>query len=119
MDRILITDLSTRCIIGIDKEERREKQDIVINLTLFANLHRAGKSDRFEDTVDYRALKKHVYTMVENSEFFLVEALTEAIAAICLEYPGVLKVVVRVDKPSALRFAKSVGVEIERMREVV
>jgi FolB domain-containing protein len=119
MDRILITDLSVRCIIGIDEKERLEKQDVLINLSIFANLHRAADNDSFDDAVDYRSIKKQVYSFVENSGFFLAEALAEAIAAICLEYPGVLKVKVRVDKPSALRFAKSVGVEIERMREVV
>jgi len=31
MDRILITDLGTRCIIGVRERERQEKQDVVIN----------------------------------------------------------------------------------------
>ena len=56
--------------------------------------------------------------LAENSKYFLLEALTEAVADVCLETPGVIKVVVRVDKPSALRFAKSVGVEISRPKGV-
>ena len=117
MDRILISDLSARCIIGINEEERREKQDVLINLIIFADLGKAAKSDRFEDSVDYRALKKKVLNMVESSKYYLLEALAEAVARICLEQPGVKRVQVRVDKPSALRFARSVGVEIERKRE--
>jgi len=117
VDRILITDLLTRCIIGINEDERREKQDVVINLILFADLSTAGKTDRVEDTVDYRSIKKRIYTMVENSRYYLVEALAESIAAICLEYPEIAQVMVRVEKPSALRFAKSVGVEITRSRK--
>ena len=117
VDRILITDLFTRCIIGINEDERREKQDVVINLILFADLSMAGKTDRVEDTVDYRSIKKRIYTMVENSRYYLVEALAEAIAAICLEHPEIAQVIVRVEKPSALRFAKSVGVEITRSRK--
>ncbi|MCJ7457869.1 MAG: dihydroneopterin aldolase [candidate division Zixibacteria bacterium] len=117
MDRILISDLSARCIIGINQEERREKQDVVINLIIFADLGKAAKSDRFEDSVDYRALKKKVLSIVEGSKYYLLEALAESIAEICLEQPGVVQVQVRVDKPSALRFARSVGVEIERKRE--
>lgn len=117
MDRILINDLTARCIIGINDDERREKQDVVINLAIYADLSKAGKSDLFEDTVDYRALKKNILEMTEGSGFFLVEALAEKIAGICLEHPAVKKVKVRVDKPSALRFARTVGVEIRRTKE--
>lgn len=116
-DRILISDLSLRCIIGVNEDERREKQDVLINLAISADLKKAGGSDRFEDTVDYRAIKKEIVRMVENSTYHLVEALAEAIADLCLKFPGVLQVRVRVDKPAALRFARSVGVEITRDRE--
>ena len=117
MDRILISDLLVRCIVGINDDERREKQDVLINLALSADLSRAGRSDRFEDAVDYRAIKKKVAAMAENSRFFLVEALAEAVAEICLEHPAVSEVRVRVEKPTALRFARSVGVEIIRERK--
>lgn len=116
MDRILITDLRARCIIGLFDEERREKQDVLVNLSLSADLSRAARSDRVEDTVDYRALKKRILAMTEASEFRLIEALAGAIADLCLEEPPVAAVQVRVDKPSALRFARSVGVEISRDR---
>ncbi len=117
MDRILISDLRARCILGVSDEERREKQDVVINLSLYADLRSAARSDRFEDTVDYRAIKKRVLSLVEASRCFLVEALAEAVADACLQTPGVARVQVRVEKPSALRFARSVGVEITRERE--
>ena len=44
------------------------------------------------------------------------EKLAAEIAAICLEDPRVERVTVRVEKPGALRFARSVGVEIDRTR---
>jgi D-erythro-7,8-dihydroneopterin triphosphate epimerase len=116
MDRILIRDLRIRCILGINQDERREKQDVVINLAIYADLGRAGKSDRMEDTVDYRALKKRILAMAEQSSYHLEEALAEAIASLCIDHPGVARVDVRVDKPHALRFAESVAVEITRAR---
>ncbi len=116
MDRILISDLLVRCIIGVRDEERREKQDVLINLELSADLGKAGKSDRLEDSVDYSAVKKRIVAMAENSRFNLVEALAEAVADICLEYPAIARAQVRVEKTTALRFAKSVGVEITRER---
>ncbi len=114
MDRIVIRDLLVRCIIGVNDEERRGKQDVLINLEISTDLRKAGKSDRFEDTVDYRGLKKRILAMAEGSRFHLVEALAEAVAAICIDEPAVSEVKVLVEKPGALRFAKSVGVEIIR-----
>lgn len=117
MDRIIISDLKSRCIVGINEEERREKQDVTISMSIYADLRKAGRTDCFEDAVDYRAIKKRVLRLVEESKYFLLEALAEAVADACLSSPEVLKVQVRVDKPSALRFARSVGVEIVRQRE--
>ena len=105
-----------RCIIGVNDDERREKQDVVINVVLSADLRTAGKSDRFEDAIDYRAIKKRIVAMVEDSSYHLVEALAERIAEICLEDSRVQQAQVTVEKPTALRFARSVGVEVIRGR---
>jgi D-erythro-7,8-dihydroneopterin triphosphate epimerase len=114
LDRIHIRDLSLRCIIGVYEEERREKQDVILNLTLFADLRMAGGSDRVQDTVDYKAIKKKVIALVEQSSCQLIEHLAELVAAACLADRRVRRVVVSVDKPGALRFARSVAVEITR-----
>lgn len=116
LDRIHIRDLLLRCTIGVYDEERREKQDVVINVTLHADLREACGSDRIEDTVDYKAIKKRIIAMVDGSAFFLVERLAERIAEICLEAPRILRVDVSVDKPGALRFARTVGIRITRER---
>ena len=116
MDRIFIRDLALRCIIGIFPEERREKQDIVINVEMHADLRAAGLSDDLNDTVDYKSVKKAVLKLVEGSSFQLIETLAERIADIALAHEKVQQVVVTIDKPGALRFAKSSAVEITRMR---
>ena len=116
MDKILIKDLLARCIIGVNADERREKQDVVINVALYTDLRPAARSDDFQDAVDYRAVKKSILAEVEQSQYYLVEALAERIAEVCLKHPGVQRVQVTVEKPSALRFARSVGVEITRER---
>jgi FolB domain-containing protein len=116
MDRILIEDLVARCVLGVSAEERREKQEVVINLALATDTRAAGKSDRFADAVDYRAIKQRVLAAVEESQFHLVEALAQRVAEICLDHPGVREAQVTVAKPSALRFARSVGVQITRRR---
>jgi FolB domain-containing protein len=116
MDRIVIRDLLVRCVLGLTEDERREKQDVTISLALHADLRRAGQDDRVDESIDYRALKKQVLALAEASSFHLVEALAERIAALCLENPRVLRVDVTVEKPTALRFARTVGVELTRER---
>jgi FolB domain-containing protein len=115
-DRILIKDLMLRCVLGLSGEERREKQDVVINLILWTDLRPAAVSDNIEDTVDYSAVKKGIIALVEGSQYHLAETLADRIASLCLEQPAVQQVQVTVEKPTALRFAHSVGVEIIRCR---
>ena len=114
MDRIVIRELLVRCVLGVDDEERREMQDVLITVTLHAELRRAGESDRLEDAIDYRAIKKQIMAAAEGSRFKLVEALAERIAALCLGHAGVRRVDVLVEKPGSLRFARSAAVEITR-----
>ena len=117
MDQILINDLSARGIIGINDWEREKPQEIRINIVLFADIRKAGKSDDLAESVNYRTVTKKVQAHAETAQRLTVEALATDLARICLEEPGVQKVRVRVEKPGAVRFAGSVGVEIERTME--
>jgi FolB domain-containing protein len=116
-DRILIRDLLIRGIIGIHDWEREKKQDILINIEMTADCRPAGESDDFEKAVDYRAVAKSVIALVESSQFYLVEKMAEEIAKICLANPRVESTTVRVEKPGAVRFSRSVGIEVVRGRE--
>lgn len=115
-DRIHIRDLLLRAIIGVNDWEREHKQDVLINITLYADLASAGGSDSIEDTVNYRTITKRVIVHVESSQRFTVEALAQDIAELCLEEARVSRVKVQLEKPGALRFARSVGVQIVRER---
>lgn len=117
MDKIFIRGLALRCIIGIFPEERREKQDIVINVEMRADLRVAGRSDDLNDTVDYKSIKKAILKLVEGSAFQLIESLAERIADLALANEKVESVVVTIDKPGALRFARASAVEITRERK--
>jgi len=113
-DKVVVRDLMVRGVIGINDWEREVEQDILVNLTMYTDLRKAGASDDIEDTVNYRTAAKSVIDHIKSHQPFTVEALATDIAQICLEQPNVKRVKVRVEKPGALRFAQSVGVEIER-----
>ena len=117
-DRIEIRDLMIRAIVGINDDERVNRQDVVINITLFADTTRAGRTDEIDDTINYRSLAKRVIELVEQSNYFLVEKLAAEIARVCLEFSELIeRVRISVEKPAAVRFARSVGITIERTRD--
>ena len=116
-DRILVQDLLLRAIIGVHDWERAVRQDLLLNLELEVDLHAAAASDDLVDGVDYRALTKDVIDHVEESRFRLVEALAGSVADVVLDrFPRVAAITVRVDKPGALRYARSVAVQMRRER---
>jgi FolB domain-containing protein len=116
MDKVIIRDLVARGIIGLNDWEREQPQEILINIVLYADLEQAGASDDISATVNYRTVAKKVLAHAETAARLTVEALAADLARLCLEEPAVQKVEVRVEKPGAVRFAGSVGVEIERNR---
>tara|TARA_R110002111_G_scaffold262504_1_gene338894 strand:- start:64033 stop:64404 length:372 start_codon:yes stop_codon:yes gene_type:complete len=115
-DQIQISDLLLRTIIGINDEEREKKQDVLLNLTMYVDLRAAARSDDISDAVNYRTITKEIIDLVENSHFQLVEKMADEVAKICLKDERVQQTVVKIEKPGALRFARSVGVTVERTR---
>jgi FolB domain-containing protein len=117
MDKVFIKDLLVRGIIGVNDWERETAQDILINVIVDTDTRRVGETDDLTDSVNYKTLAKMIQAHAETARRFTVEALANDLAALCLKEKGVMKVLVRVEKPGAVRFSKSVGVEIERTRD--
>ncbi len=116
MDKVIIKNLVARGIIGVYEWERDKPQEILINISLYGDLRNAGSTDNIDDSINYKTVAKGAQALAENCQRLTVEALASDIAQYCLETQGVQKVLIRVEKPGAVRFAESVGVEIERSR---
>ncbi len=113
-DKIHIHDLAVSCRIGTQPAERVRPRRVVLNLVLTCDLARAGKSDDLRHAVDYSAVCRCVATVVRRSKYRLIERLAQEVAETCLAFPGVAGVQVTLDKPGAVRGARSVAVEIQR-----
>ena len=114
MDKIIIKNLVARGIIGLNDWERVKPQEIVINITVYTDISQAAVEDDVKHSVNYRTIAKKAQAHAETAKRLTVEALAEDIAKICLAEPNAQKVTVRIEKPGAVRFAESVGVEITR-----
>ena len=117
MDQVIIKDLLARGVIGITERERERSQDILINAVVFTDTRQASQSDAIADCVDYSLLVRKLIACAETAKRHTVEALASDLARLCLEDSRVMGVRMRVEKPGAVRFARSVGVEIERFRD--
>ena len=117
MDIIFLTGLTTECIIGIWDWERKVRQKVVIDLEMGADIRKAAASDHIDDTLDYKRVSKRVLGFVGESQFQLVETLTEQIAKVIVTEVDVPWVKVRLNKQGAIRSSRDVGILIERRRE--
>ena len=118
MDKVIIKNILARGIIGIHDWEREKPQDILINIVLSTRIRQPDTPDNIDYCVDYSKMTKKLINIAENAKRYTLEALAEDIAQACLEDIRVLKTTVRVEKPGAVRFSESVGVEIERSRNL-
>ena len=116
MDEIFIKDLLIRGVIGISDREREQPQDILVNITVFTDSKSAGETDDLKESVNYRTIAKKTLAYVENAKRYTVEALAADIMKLVLEEENVLGAKVKVEKPGAVRFSRSVGIEITRMK---
>jgi dihydroneopterin aldolase len=116
-DIIFLGGLTTECIIGIWDWERRVKQKIVLDIEMASDIRKAAASDHIDDTLDYKRVAKRLLQFVGDSQFQLVETLTERIAEIVVTEFDVPWVRVRLNKQGAIRGSRDVGILVERRRE--
>ena len=114
LDKILITNLRVRGILGIKPEERKQPQEILVNVVVFTDTKTAASSDSIEDCIDYAGLSKEIRALIGRARRYTVEALAEDIADLCLGKTGADRTIVRVEKTEAVTGADSAGVEIIR-----
>lgn len=117
MDLIHIKDLSVTGIIGINPDERVNAQEILVNATLWVDTRPAAESDDILDAANYRTITKAMIAHIEAGQPLLVERLVQELADLAFATePRVEEVEITVEKPGALRFARSVGITIHRTR---
>ncbi|HYM36252.1 MAG TPA: dihydroneopterin aldolase [Steroidobacteraceae bacterium] len=117
MDKIFLTGLTVECIVGVWEWERQVKQTVVLDIEMAVDIRKAAASEKLDDTIDYKKVSKRLQSFIGDSQFQLVETLTERVAEIIVKEFHVPLVKVKLNKTGALRGAKDVGVIIERTAE--
>ncbi|MDR1927550.1 MAG: dihydroneopterin aldolase [Oscillospiraceae bacterium] len=120
VEKLILSGLELFAFHGVNPEEKQEGQTFLLDLTLWAALSAACRSDRLADTVNYAAvLKCAAHTFTENRCDLIERAAQLTAQAILDEFPAIDRLTLRVHKPDApvqCRVA-DIALEIERRRE--
>lgn len=103
--------------IGVHDFERKEKQRLLINITLL--LETDGRSDRIEGVVDYDFLREEVKEIVSTGHIDLQETLCLRILNICMEKESVKGARVSTEKPDVYKDCEGVGCQMASVKDGV
>ncbi len=112
MALIDIVDLRIRTIIGTHPWERKNKQELIINLTLQYDAQKAARSDNLKDALDYEKIANMVIQTVEKSRCLLLERLAEQIVAQLKKFKGLQGASLKIDKPQAIAQARCISYSV-------
>ena len=115
---VFIRDFMVECLIGVYEHEKRSPQRVRINLDLAVDEGEHPIIDDILNVVSYETMANGILAIADEGHVNLVETLAERIAGMCFDDQRVDSVRVRIEKLDILENAGSVGVEIERFREV-
>lgn len=111
---VRVENLRLRAYIGFIDWETEKLQDIIISYSFKYDTALASQTDDVQNAVDYKKITKEIIDFVDNKSFHLIETLAERIYALIQTTSAALQdIIVKVEKPHALRFADNVMVQID------
>jgi 7,8-dihydroneopterin aldolase/epimerase/oxygenase len=113
---VFVRDLDVMASLGIYEVEKLAPQRVVVSIDLAVIEGKEAVADDISNVVSYEIVVKKVEAIIAQGHVNLVETLAELIAASCLKDKRVVSVRVRIEKPDIIPNARSVGIEIERVR---
>ena len=114
-DAIRLEGLEVSCVVGVNPDERVREQPLIVSVELGLALDRAGRSADLADSYNYARVADEIAALLRFRRYRLLEAAAEELAAMLLSvHPRLEEARVRLDKPEALRLARSAGVTIAR-----
>ena len=116
MATIHIKDLLLRTEVGFNPHELGKKQDLMLNIAIEYTTAGEELSDDPSDALNYRDICKKIIGLVENNRYNLLEKVAHDAVALIFEESRVHQVSIEVDKPHALRFARSVSFSFSQTR---
>ena len=113
---VLIKDFFINEIIGIHKHEKINKQKIIFNIVIDINQNTLPNENNISSIVDYEKITNKLENLAKNKNYNFLESLAEDSFKEIFEDKRINSVKIKIEKPNAIKNAKSVGVEVFKSR---
>ena len=113
---VFIKDFIIEEIIGIHKHEKIKKQKIKFNIVLEVNQNSVPDENNIKSIVDYEKITIKLENLTKNAKYNFLESLAEDSFKEIFEDKRINSVKIKIEKPDAIKNAKSVGVEVFKTR---
>ena len=114
---VFIKDFIIEEIIGIHKHEKIEKQKIKFNIILDINQNSLPDEKNIKSIVDYEKITNKLENLTRSKKYNFLESLVEDSFKEIFEDERINSVTIKIEKPEAIKNAKSVGVEVFKTRK--
>jgi len=113
---VLIKDFLINEIIGIHEHEKVNKQKIIFNIVIEVNQNTIPNENNISSIIDYEKVTNKLESLAKNKNYNFLESLAEDSFKEIFKDSRINSVKIRIEKPDAIKNAKSVGVEIFKSR---
>ena len=104
-------------IIGIHEHEKIKKQKIKFNIVLDINQNSIPDENDIKSIVDYEKITKKIENLTKSKKYNFLESLAEDSFKEIFEDKRINSIKIKIEKPEAIKNAKSVGVEVFKTRK--
>jgi dihydroneopterin aldolase len=109
-------DLRIKCVIGVHPHERNAEQEISLDVSVVADLHRCIESDHVHDAIDYEVLAKLCNHEAQVRQYNLLEAYGWNLLGKILERFPIQSATVTIHKKRAIVGADEAYVTLTRSK---
>ena len=114
---VFIKDFTIEEIIGIHEHEKIKKQKIKFNIVLDVNQSYVPDEKNIKSIVDYEKITNKLENLTKSKKYNFLESLAEDSFKEMFEDKRINSVTIKIEKPEAIKNAKSVGIEVFKTRK--
>ena len=114
---VFIKDFIIEEIIGIHEHEKIKKQKIKFNIVLDVNQSSVPDEKDIKSIVDYEKITNKLENLTKSKKYNFLESLSEDSFKEIFEDKRINSATIKIEKPDAIKNAKSVGVEVFKTRK--
>jgi len=114
---VFIKDFIIDEIIGFYEHEKIKKQKIKFNIVLDVNQNSVPNESDIKSIVDYEIITNKLKKLTKSKKYNFLESLAEDSFKEIFDDKRINSVTIKIEKPEAIKNAKSVGVEVFKTRK--